>query len=117
MNFLCIAAPVGAKWMKVAEFGSANHYIDPATIRRDGQFRGVWVVIDVKQRGEDEVMSWSALEEYDCKEGRYRIFSPTGYSEPMAAGNVLRFENGSDKWTYIEPNTPAETKRRLVCAK
>ena len=117
LKFLCTDAPVGAKWMKVAEFDSANHYIDPATIRRDGQFRGVWVVIDVKQRGKDGVMSWRALEEYDCKEGRYRIFSPTGYSQPMAGGDVLRFENGSDKWTYIAPNTPAETKRRLVCAK
>ena len=117
LKFLCTAAPTGAKWMKVAESDSADHYIDPATIRRDGQFRGVWVVIDVKQRGKDGVMSWRAQEEYDCKEGRYRILLPTGYSQPMAGGDVLRFENGSGKWTYIAPDTPAETKRRLVCAK
>lgn len=117
LTFLCTEAPALQKWMKVAEFNSANHYIDPATIRRKGQFRGVWVVIDAKQRDEDGVMSWRALEEYDCKEGRYRIFSPTGYSQPLAGGDVLRFQNGSGKWTYIAPDTPAETKRRLVCAK
>lgn len=117
LKFLCTAAPALAKWMKVAEFDSANHYIDPATIRREGQVRGVWVVIDAKQRDKDGVLSWRALEEYDCKEGRYRLFSPTGYSEPMAGGTVLRSEIGSGKWTYIAPDTPAETKRRLVCAK
>lgn len=117
LKFLCTAAPARPKWMKVAEFNSANHYIDPATIRRDGQIRGVWVVIDGKERDKDGVMSWRALEEYDCKQGRYRLFSPTGYSEPMARGNVLRGEIGSGKWTDIAPNTPAEVKRRLVCAK
>jgi hypothetical protein len=117
LQFLCTAPPIGVKWMKVADSDSANHYIDPVTIRRDGQFRGVWVVIDVKQRGKDGVMSWRALEEYDCKEGRYKIFSPTGYSEPRAGGDALRLGNSSDKWTNIAPNTPAETKRKLVCAK
>ncbi len=117
LKFLCTAAPARAKWMKVAEFDSANHYIDPATIRRDGQIRGVWVVIDAKQRDKDGVMSWRALAEYDCKEGRYRLFSPTGYSESMAGGKVLRSEIGSGKWTIIAPATPAETKRKLVCAK
>lgn len=117
LKFLCTAAPVRAKWMKVAEFDSANHYIDPATISRDGHIRGVWVVIDAKQRDKDGVMSWRALEEYDCKEGRYRLFLPTGYSEPMAGGNVLRSEISLGKWTNIAPNTPAEVKRKLVCAK
>lgn len=76
-----------------------THYFDPVTIRKYGNLRSVWELEDLKQRDKQGVMLRRSLFEYDCKKERSRLLSfsshseletkDTGYSEPMAGGNVL----------------------------
>ena len=111
------AAPVWADWVKVSETDSHTAYIDPDTIRKDGNLRRVWQVSDLKQRNDRGVMSRRVLMEYDCKEARKRILQFSSHSDPMAGGRVLISDSEPDPWDYIPPETPVQTIMRIVCAK
>jgi hypothetical protein len=72
-----VAAPACAEWVKAGEAGIATYYIDPATIRKNGNFSRVSQVHDFEDRQKGGEMSRQGLMEYDCKEGRYRILEFT----------------------------------------
>lgn len=111
------AAPAWAEWVKVSEHTESFFYIDPATIRRDGNLRRVWEIQDLKKRHKEGEMSMRNLSEYDCKEERTRILSITGHSDPMAGGKTLFSESGPGKWDDIAPGTVSQKMMRIVCAK
>jgi hypothetical protein len=111
------AAPAWADWVKVIDNDVVVIYIDPATIRKDGNIRRVWELYDLKQRDRDGEMSRRVLYEYDCKEERYRFLSLSAHSEPMAGGRVLNTGSSPTAWDYVAPGTVAATKMQFVCAK
>jgi len=110
------AAPAWAEWVKVSETDDSVFYIDPATIRKDGNLRRVWTINDLKQRQKDGEMSRRFLNEYDCKEERSRILSISEHSDPMAGGKTLVSES-KPIWSHVPPGTPSQTMMRIVCAK
>jgi hypothetical protein len=112
-----VSAPAWAEWVRVDGTNIANHYIDPTTIKKDGNLRRVWDLQDLKQRDEDGKMSIRTLVEYDCKEDRLRPLSFSTHSERMGGGNVLFTVDIDGKWAYIAPETVAATKLKVVCAK
>ena len=112
------AAPAWAEWVKVIENDEYTSYIDPATIRKDGNLRRAWEIQDLKQRNKDGEMSFRILSEYDCKEERVRTRSFSVHSDPMALGNTLSNYYGEpDKWRDIPPGTHVKKTMRIVCAK
>lgn len=114
-----VAAPDLAKWVKVdtAANGSFSYYIDPASIRKEGNFRKVWVIQDLKQRHEEGEMSRRSRDEYDCKEERRRILASSAHSDPMAGGLTLLSNDDPDTWSAIPPGSMGETMLKRVCAK
>lgn len=112
-----VAAPDLAKWVKVAESDKSIRYIDPASIRKDGNLRKVWVIHDPKQRNEDGVMSRRGLEEYDCKEERRRTLSLSTHSDPMAGGLTLWSNDDPGTWSATQPGSISESVLKIVCAK
>jgi len=111
------AAPAWAEWVKVGENDHAFYYIDPATIRKNGDLRRVWEITDLKQRSKYGVMSRRVLNEYDCKEERQRILSLSTHSDPMANGRTISSDSEPSEWDYAPPNTSVQTILRIVCAK
>lgn len=111
------AAPAWAEWVEVSETDNSIYYIDPATIRKDGNLRRVWTIQDLKQRHKDGEMSRRGLYEYDCKEERFRILSISEHSDPMARGKTLFSDSEPGKWIHTPPETPSQTMLRIVCAK
>ena len=112
-----VAAPAWAAWVKVDETDTGSYYIDPTTVRKNGQFRKVWQVHDLKQRAKSGEMSQRVLWEFDCKEGRFRFLSFSTHFEPKATGRTLVSESDTDDWDAVSPNTAAETVLKFVCAK
>jgi hypothetical protein len=113
-----VAAPTWAEWVEVSETDSVVFYIDPATIRKDGNLRKVWLIQDMKQRHKDGEMSRRARYEFDCKEERVRIVALSGHSESIARGETLwSFDQTADDWSAIPPGTAHEAILELVCAK
>ena len=84
-----VAAPAWAAWVAVSESNDLVAYIEPASIRKNGHFRKVWQVQDLKQRDEHGAMSRRLLIEYDCKDERFRVLATSTHSEPVAAGKTL----------------------------
>lgn len=110
-----VAVPAWAEWVKVAESNDATIYVDPATIRKDGDLRTVWTVHDLKEKGKSGEMSRRALEAHDCKEARYRTLSYSLYPEPMSGGQLLRTNDYVSRWTVSVPDTPPWDIARFVC--
>ena len=78
---ILVATPAWAEWVKVSESDGLTGYVDPATIRKNGNLRRVWEIQDLKARGTKfGELSRRVLNEYDCKEERMRTLSATFHS-------------------------------------
>ena len=104
-----------AEWVQVAFSDTGVYYIDPATIRKNGNLRRAWEIQDLKNRGRDGELSLRLLQEYDCKNDRSRILSLSLHAERMANGKVLASHPGDGQWDHIPPETIAEATFRFVC--
>ena len=82
-----------AEWERLGETDEFIQYIDPATIRKDGNFIRVWALQDRQVQNADGVRSIRALEEYECKQVRSRLLSLSVHSGSMATGNVINVGN------------------------
>ena len=115
--FLIATSSAWAEWVKASETDDANWYLDPASIRKDGNLRRVWQIQDLKQRNKDGEMSRRARYEYDCKQERYRFLSFSTHSEPMAGGTTLVSGGENAKWHDIPPDSFVEIILKFLCAK
>ena len=104
------------EWVKVSENSEIVFYLDKATIRKDGDFRRAWVMQDLKTRDTDGELSRRILDEYDCKNERWRILSISTHSQGMAKGDILVSSSYSGGWNEITPETAAETKLKMACS-
>jgi hypothetical protein len=114
--FALIAAPALAGWERMAENDDVTYYIDPATARKDGDFRKVWKILDLKQKGKSGEMSRKTLIEYDCKEDRSRTLSYSLYSEPMSGGNLILSNDYYSRWAVLPGGTDDAVTRSVLCA-
>ena len=114
---MMLAGSAWAEWVFHSETSGANHYYDPATIRKDGNMRRVWELHDFTQRRKGGEMSFRLRSEYDCKQERYRYLAISGHSKPKAGGTVLQSGGEDNDWVAIAPRTIAETLLNRVCAK
>lgn len=112
---MLVTAPARAEWVAVAETPDAVFYIDLATVRKDGDFRKVWQIADLKKPRIAGDMSRRALWEYNCKDGRERLLQVSSHSEPMARGKILASKSGDPAWEYVAPETAAEIIIKIAC--
>ena len=116
LSLMFATAPAWADWVKVGRTDVAVHYVDPATLRKDGNLRRVWAMQDMVQTSPDGVMSIRALQEYDCAEQRFRYLSVAAHSGPMAGGWILATHELHDQWSDRPPGTKASAIGKIVCA-
>jgi hypothetical protein len=107
------------KWATVSQNRDGyTTYIAPATIKKDGDLRRVWMVTDLEQLYKDGEKSIRGLMELDCKARRSRTLVLSLHSERMAEGKQLStFDKGSGTWTYITTEGALPTILKIVCAK
>lgn len=117
LALLLVTGSAWAGWVQVSESDEVDFYIDPATIRKDGNFRAAWEIQNLKRRDENGEFSRRIRKEYDCKQRRSKILSFSLHSEPMAGGTVLINSKLSSTWEAIPPGTPVETALEIVCAR
>ena len=115
---MLFAGSACAAWVKVSENEIGMYYIDPKTIRTEGNLRKSWGITDYKQRFTNGAISWRVRTEYDCKEERLRLLSLREHSERMASGTTIwsqDYEENSDDWHAIPPGTGVEAMMKFVC--
>jgi hypothetical protein len=117
LSLALAAPPAWSGWEVTNEDIEYTDYIDLTTIRRDGDLRRVWTLVDWKQRAVGGYLSQRALTEFDCKEERRRLLTLSNHFGSMAGGDVLRTWNEPTGWRSIAPGTIAETILKTVCSK
>ena len=91
--------PAWADWVNTDSTDDAAHYMDPATVRKDGDLRSAWTLQDYKERQRGGEMSARGRMEFDCKSKRFRVLSVISYSGPMGTGKILGMTGKSTSWS------------------
>ena len=117
VGLMMLTGSAWAEWLRYEENKKNIFYYDPATIRKDGNMRRVWVLMDIRKRNDNGAMSTRMRYEYDCKQERYRFLGMSSHSEPMAGGTLLETYGEDNNWMAIAPDTIDETMLEIVCAK
>ena len=111
-------------WVKIGETGNGSftHYVDPQSIRRDGNKVRAWVMNDYKSDtilSDTKIIYLSVLvrAEYDCFEDTERFIDIYYYSGKMGGGNiVLPIPNITKPAESVIPGSNGATELKLVCA-
>jgi hypothetical protein len=116
---LLTAVPIQAGWIGVDIAGKSGeaHYFDPGTIRKDGQFRKIWVLssYDEKQKGGHHAVK--TLYEMDCALNKVRSITMLMYPDKKAAGKVIgaHHEESTD-WSSFSANSIFRQIAGTICA-
>ena len=122
LMLLMTATAASAEWTQFGDTDRFIHYVDFATIRRNGNFVKMWSLNDYKTLQKSPAghsyLSDKTQREYDCKEEKSRLLAFTDFSGQMGNGNVV-YSNGNvrDEWSPIEPGSIGETKWKIACGK
>ncbi len=109
-------------WVKIGENDNFTHYVDPQSIRRDGNKVRAWVLFDYKSvqvlaDNKTRYLSFLAKEEYDCFEDTSRFIDIYYYSGKMGGGNiVLPIPNITTPAESVIPGSNGATELKVVCA-
>jgi hypothetical protein len=112
-----LATSAWAEWLKLGETDEGSLYIDAASVLRDGQFRQVSELMDLKQRDENGELSRRIQVRYDCALDRTKVLSISTHVDPMATGRALVSVAREGLWKEVPPGTAYEAAFRTVCAK
>jgi len=115
---LLIASAAQADWTPVGPAGSAQFFIDKASLTRKAGMVQIWELVNMEQADGDGVRSSRFLVEYDCKGQRSRGLDMQTYKEPMGAGKVLQqLGPDPDGWEAVPPDSIFAQRMGMACGK
>lgn len=115
---VAVSGGAWAQWVKVSETDSGTViYVDPSTIRKNGNLRRYWGLHDLARADKDGDLSLRGLVEVDCKEERRRSLQEDWFRGPMGSGERSGGSNRLGEWTYVAPGTSGETVMKFVCSR
>ena len=117
LTTLILTGAAWAEWVGVSTTKNYDKYIDPATIRKDGNLVRVWEINDLKTRSTGGELSRRMRYEYDCKQERIKTLSFSFHSEAMGSGTTLISDSNEGEWNHIPPGSISERVLKIVCAK
>jgi len=117
------STPASGEWIVLdspyQSHGLRTVYIDPATIRHDGQFVTISELWDfrVQQGGITgrRIHSATNQKQVDCQARQYRILTYTDFVGTMGTGDARNGVVEPDAWHRIEPESINDTLREMVC--
>lgn len=111
-----------AEWVKLtsASAGEVTVYVDPATIKRDGNVVEFSTLVDyatVRTLSGEPFQSATLQNEIDCAGRKNRTLSVSSHSKAMAGGHVVSTSTGHALWIPIARKTIVATTFEFVCNK
>lgn len=111
--------PAQAQWTGVDIAGKPGetHYFDPDTVRKDGQFRKVWVLSSYEEKQKGGHHAVKTLYEFDCTRNKARSITMLMYPDKEATGKVIgaHHEESTD-WFGFSVNSSFRKIEETVCA-
>ena len=95
-------------------------YIDPATIRREGNLVDVWQLTDYRwmqggPRATPRFLSTTIHKQFECADKRLRLLAYTEFSHRMAAGNASNGYVDKDRWLPVETDSINDALWKTLC--
>jgi hypothetical protein len=118
--------PAHAEWVAAEKDyllpGLQTVYIDPDSIRREGNLVTIWQLIDFKwmqgnPRSPTRFLSTKTQKQFDCADQRVRLLTFTEFSRRMGTGIRNDGYVDKDNWLPVEPESINHTLREVVCSK
>ena len=117
LALLFVSGSAFAEWSFLFESTSGNmYYIDPTTIRKDGNLRTFWAKTEFKKRLKGGSISGREKLEIDCKKEAVRLLAAATFADPKLRGELIEsgdFPNGP--FEAIAPATVDYAFMQRVC--
>ena len=120
------SAPAYAEWQAVEKDyllpGLQTVYVDPESIRREGNLVTMWQLIDFtwmqgNPRGPTRFFSTKTHKQFDCKEKRLRLLAYTEFSHHMGTGIATNGYVNKDNWLPVEAGSISHALWEVACGK
>lgn len=117
-------SPASADWVSVEKPYPVRElqtlYIDPSTIRREGDFVEVWQLTDYRwmqggPKATPRFLSTTTHKQIGCTDKRLRLLAYTEFSQRMAAGTASNGYVDKDRWLPVEPDSINEALWEILC--
>ena len=121
MLLLMSSGPAHAEWVLVVadDEEGMTMYVDPGTIRRNGNIVKRWELMDFKAQRTVSGTSFSSVKfynEYDCAKTLARVLVMTQFSGNRGKGHVVNsHDKGQRDWSPVEQQTIGQTLWELAC--
>ena len=114
---LFVSGSAFAEWRFLVENSAGDvYYIDPATIRKDGNMRTFWSKSEIKSFREDGSISAREKLEIDCKKEAVRLLSLATFGKPNLRGALISsVDYPNAPFDAIAPDTIDNRFMQLVC--
>lgn len=106
---------VSAAWTEVLQTSTSVFYVDLQSIRRDGNQRTYWWMINHKHP-DDGVSSARMRSVFDCKKEIYMDLDFTSFPLPDLNGKAKNMFTPPAEWRHVPPQTIVATLMRWICA-
>jgi hypothetical protein len=111
--------PAKPRWESVLLNDQGLFYIEPGTIKDQGERKEVWSLLDYKKPQSTAdgkpYLSTQALILVNCKARMARIMHLTYYSGAMLSGQVMERQGMLQDWHEIEKGTAIQRIARRIC--
>lgn len=126
------SVPAYAEWVAVEKDylspGLQTVYVDPDTIRREGNLVTMWQLIDFKWMqgnqgigplgfGPHRFFSTKTHKQFDCAEKRLRLLAFTEFSRRMGTGMPAKGYVDNGNWIRVEPESINHALWEVACGK
>ncbi len=113
------AAQAAPRWESLMLNAQGVHYIDPASITREGDKRTFNSMLDYRTAQINAAgKSYQSIQsqfQVNCRMKLARIVHLTYYSGPMLTGQVIERQGMLQDWNEIDSTTPVARMVRYVC--
>jgi hypothetical protein len=123
-SLLLSTVPAYAEWVAFERDylspGLQTVYIDPDSIRREGNVVMMWQLIDFKwmqgnPRGPTRFLSTKTQKQFDCVDKRFRLLAFTEFSRGMGTGIPRDGYVNKDNWLPVEAGSMSHALWEVVC--
>ena len=114
--------PASAEWVAIGSsdsLGGYTVYVDPNTIRRNGNLVKVWALTDyttLQNIADRSFFSSKTQNEFDCTEERQRELAVTWFSSKMGTGNGVWTNFDETMWRPVAPGSVGQGVWDFACA-
>lgn len=108
-------------WVKVGENEKFRAYYDPASMRKEGNTVKMWDMFDYRTAlstpAGKKYLSVKRHTEYDCKQGRTRVYELSYHSENLSKGEVVAASAVNFDWSVVAKGSSDELLLDSACGK